>query len=131
MCDLRRSAYAPIFVAICGKPHGRSVLGLPRPPHSAHFAVVGLAGVCWFVLIYGGTDFVTSRRTLRVPIQFKAEQQIPFVPLAVWVYMTMYALFLMAPFVLRSPRTGERPRKSGRCPERLIARPGRSISSVR
>ena len=68
------------------------------------FTFVGLAGACWFVAIFGGTDFVTSRRTLRVAIHFEAEKQIPFVPEAVWVYMTMYALFLMAPFVLRSPR---------------------------
>lgn len=68
------------------------------------FAWVALAGACWFVLIFGGTDLVTSRRTWRVPIHFDAERQIPFVPAAVWIYMTMYALFLMAPFVLRSPR---------------------------
>jgi membrane-associated phospholipid phosphatase len=69
------------------------------------FVWVGLAGACWFVLIFGGADFVTSHRTLRVPIHFEAERQIPFVPGAVWVYMTLYALFLMAPFVLRSPRS--------------------------
>ena len=68
------------------------------------FAWVGLAGACWFVLIFAGTDFITSRRTWRVPIHFEAERQIPFVPAAVWAYMTIYALFLMAPFVLRSPR---------------------------
>ena len=68
------------------------------------FAWVGLASVCWFVLIYGGADFVTARRTLRVPVHFEAEKRIPFVPVAVWVYMTPYAAFVMAPFVLRSPR---------------------------
>ena len=66
------------------------------------FACAGLAGACWFVVIFGGADFVTSRRTLRVPVNFEAEQRIPLMPVAVWVYMTMYALLLMAPFVLRS-----------------------------
>jgi membrane-associated phospholipid phosphatase len=87
-----------------GSPIDDRFWGWPDRRTLRTFAWVGLAGACWFALIYGGTDFVTSRRTVRVPIHFEAELQIPFVPLAVWVYMTMYALFLMAPFVLRSPR---------------------------
>jgi membrane-associated phospholipid phosphatase len=67
------------------------------------FVWVGLAGASWFVLIYGGADYVTSRRALRIAVGFDAEQAIPFFAPAVWVYMTIYALFLMAPFVLRAP----------------------------
>ena len=89
------SGHSPIDDRFWGWPDRRTL---------RTFAFVGLAGACWFVLIFGSTDFVTSRRTLRVPVHFEAEEQIPFVPVAVWVYMTMYALFLMAPFVLRSPR---------------------------
>jgi membrane-associated phospholipid phosphatase len=87
-----------------GSPVDDRFWGRPDRRTLRTFAWVGLAGACWFALIYGGSDFVTSRRTLRVPIHFEVEQQIPFVPGAVWVYMTVYALFLIAPFVLRSPR---------------------------
>ena len=79
----------------CGWPDRRTL---------GTFVWVGLAGACWFVVIFVSTDLVTARRALRVPIHLEAEQRIPFVPAAVWLYMTMYALFLMAPFVLRSPR---------------------------
>jgi membrane-associated phospholipid phosphatase len=65
---------------------------------------VSLAGALWFAVMYGGADYVTSRRSLRVPVHFHAELQVPFIAAAVWIYMSIYALFLMAPFVLRSPR---------------------------
>lgn len=88
-----------------GCPIGDRFWGWPDRRTLRTFVWVGLAGACWFVVIFGGAEFVTSRRTLRIPIHFEAEPHIPFVPAAVWVYMSMYALFLMAPFVLRSPRT--------------------------
>jgi len=87
-----------------GSPVDDGFWGWPDRRTLRTFAWVGLAGACWFVAIFGGAEFVTSRRTLRVPIHFATEQHMPFVPGAVWVYMTMYGLFLMAPFVLRSPR---------------------------
>jgi membrane-associated phospholipid phosphatase len=65
---------------------------------------VALAGAAWFVLLYGGADYFTSRRSLRVPVHFEAELRIPFIASAVWIYMSIYALFLMCPFVLRSSR---------------------------
>jgi membrane-associated phospholipid phosphatase len=68
------------------------------------YAWVAAAGALWFLVVYGGADYVTSRRLLRVPIHFEAELRIPFVAAAAWVYMSIYALFLMAPLVLRSPR---------------------------
>jgi membrane-associated phospholipid phosphatase len=78
--------------------------GWPDLPTLRTFVWAGLGGACWFALIFGGSDFVTSHRTLRVAIHFETERRIPFVPAAVWVYMTIYALVLMAPFVLRSPQ---------------------------
>ena len=65
------------------------------------FVWVGTAGAIWFALIYGGADYVTSRRPFRV---FQAEKSIPAIPATVWAYMSIYALFLMGPFVLRSSR---------------------------
>jgi membrane-associated phospholipid phosphatase len=68
------------------------------------FVWVGTAGAIWFALIYGGADYVTSRRAFRVAVHVEAEKRIPAVPAAVWVYMSIYAVFLMGPFVLRSSR---------------------------
>jgi membrane-associated phospholipid phosphatase len=64
---------------------------------------VALAGAVWFALIYGGADYVTGRRATRIPVNFAWESRIPFVAPAAWLYMSVYALFAMAPFVLRSP----------------------------
>lgn len=68
------------------------------------FLLAGTASSAWFGLIYGASDLITSQRSFRVPVDFAWETAIPFVPEAVWIYMSIYALFLMAPFVLRSPR---------------------------
>lgn len=69
---------------------------------------VALAGAAWFGLVYGGTDYVTAQRSFRVRVHFEAELRIPFVAWTAWIYMSIYALFLMAPFTLRSPREVKR-----------------------
>jgi len=58
----------------------------------------------WFILVFGGCDFITAHRTLRVPIHFAAELRIPFVPAMTAVYMSIYLLFLAGPFILRTRR---------------------------
>jgi membrane-associated phospholipid phosphatase len=58
----------------------------------------------WFYLIYGGTNYVTGQRTLRIPVHFDWELDIPFVPASVLVYMSIYLLFAAAPFILRTRR---------------------------
>ena len=68
----------------------------------AAFLLVGTASSAWFVLLFGGSDLLTAHRSLRLPIHLPWERDIPLVPEAVWIYMTIYALFLMAPFVLRT-----------------------------
>jgi membrane-associated phospholipid phosphatase len=68
------------------------------------FLWAGTASACWFGLIFGASELLTAHRSLRIPIHFAWEQRIPLIPGAVWIYSSIYALFLMAPFVLRSPR---------------------------
>jgi membrane-associated phospholipid phosphatase len=58
----------------------------------------------WFMLVFGGCDFITAHRSLRVPIHFAAELRIPFVPAMTAVYMSIYLLFLAGPFILRTRR---------------------------
>ena len=62
------------------------------------------ASAAWFALVFGGADAATARRALRVPVAFAFERDLPLVPAAVWVYMSIYALFGLAPFVMRSAR---------------------------
>lgn len=58
----------------------------------------------WFALVYGGCDWLTAHRSLRVPIHLPIELSIPLIPGAVVVYMSVYLLFLAGPFIVRGQR---------------------------
>lgn len=55
----------------------------------------------WFTFVYCGCDWITAHRSLRVPIHPPIELSIPFIPGAIVVYMSIYALFLAGPFIVR------------------------------
>ena len=80
------------------------LLAWPGWKHLVFSTWVTLLGVIWFCLIYGGADAFTAHRHTRVRIHFDAELDIPFVPEAVVVYMSVYLLFLAAPFIVRHQR---------------------------
>lgn len=82
---------------------GRSepFFGWPGWKHLCYAAWLSLAGVLWFLLVYGGADALNARRAFRVPVHLNAELAIPFIPETVLIYMSIYLLFLAAPFVLR------------------------------
>lgn len=79
-------------------------LAWPGCAHLRYAALLSFANTLWFVLVYDGMDFLTARRSFRVPIHFPAELAIPFVPAMTLFYMSIYLLFWMAPFVLRTRR---------------------------
>ena len=81
-----------------------SFLAWPGWPHLRYAALLSFANTLWFVLVYGGMDALTARRSFRVPVHFPAELAIPFVPAMTLFYMSIYLLFWMAPFVLRTRR---------------------------
>ncbi len=58
----------------------------------------------WFALVYGGCDWLTAHRSLRVPIHLPIELSIPLIPGAVLIYMSIYVLFLIGPFIVRDRR---------------------------
>ncbi|HXJ60030.1 MAG TPA: phosphatase PAP2 family protein [Verrucomicrobiae bacterium] len=66
--------------------------------------LLSAANGVWFVIVYGGCDWFTAHRNLRVPIHLPIEMSIPLVPGAVLVYMSIYALFLAGPFIIRERR---------------------------
>lgn len=69
-----------------------------------YFAFLALAQTFWFGLIYGGADFLTAGRTLRLQVHLEVEKKLPFIPEAVLVYMSIYILFCAAPFTLHTRR---------------------------
>jgi len=79
-------------------------LAWPGWAHLRYAALLSIANTLWFVLVYGGMDALTARRTFRVPVHFPAELAIPFIPAMTLFYMSIYFLFWMAPFVLRTRR---------------------------
>jgi membrane-associated phospholipid phosphatase len=79
-------------------------LAWPGWAHLGYAALLSFANTLWFVLVYGGMDALTARRTFRVPVHFEGELAIPFVPAMTLFYMSLYLLFWMAPFVLRTRR---------------------------
>ena len=66
--------------------------------------LLSAANGVWFALVYGGCEWLTARRALRVPIHLPAELSIPLVPGAVVIYMSIYLLFLAGPFIVRERR---------------------------
>ena len=76
----------------------------PGWAHLRYAGLLSLANTLWFVLVYGGMDFLTARRSFRVPVHFPAELGIPFVPAMTVFYMSLYLLFFLATFILRTRR---------------------------
>jgi membrane-associated phospholipid phosphatase len=56
----------------------------------------------WFQFVYFGSDYITAHRKYRVPIHFNWELGIPLIPEMILFYMSIYGLFLIAPFILRT-----------------------------
>jgi len=55
-----------------------------------------------FVVVFGGGDFITAHREMRLHLYLQSEFAIPFIPSMVVAYMSIYLVFLPAPFVLRA-----------------------------
>jgi hypothetical protein len=76
----------------------------PSGAHWRHFALLyGLLSIL-FVVVFGGADWITRHHSVRIHAFWAFELSIPLVPWMVLPYMTMYAIFLWAPFLLRDER---------------------------
>ena len=58
----------------------------------------------WFAFVFLGANELTAQHALRVRVHLDVELQFPFVPAFTLIYMSLYALFLAVPFVLRTRR---------------------------
>ena len=83
---------------------GERFLGWPGWPFLRYAWLLSAANGVWFALVFGGCDWLTSHRSLRVPIHLPIELSIPLVPSAVVIYMSIYLLFLAGPFIVRERR---------------------------
>lgn len=83
---------------------GRRFLGWPGWPHLRFAWLLSALNGVWFAAVYAGCDWLTARRTLRVPIHLPVELSIPLIPGAVVIYMSIYVLFLAGPFIVRERR---------------------------
>ncbi|HXB58221.1 MAG TPA: phosphatase PAP2 family protein [Candidatus Acidoferrales bacterium] len=75
--------------------------GWPGWKHLRFAWLISLMGLLWFILVYGGADILTAHRSFRVRVYLDVELNIPFIPEAAIVYMSIYPLFIAAPFILR------------------------------
>jgi membrane-associated phospholipid phosphatase len=82
----------------------RPFLAWPGWPHLWFAWLLSAANGVWFFLIYGGSEWLTAHRSLRVPIHLPIELSIPLIPGAVVAYMSIYLLFLAGPFIVRERR---------------------------
>jgi len=79
-------------------------LAWPGWPHLVYACCLSLANGLWFLVVFGGCDLLTAHRTLRIPVHFAAELELPFVPAMTAIYMSIYLLFLAGPFIVRTRR---------------------------
>jgi len=75
-------------------------LAWPGWEHLRYATLLSVAGVLWFVIVYGAGDAFTAHRTLRMRVHLQSELEIPFIPEMALVYMSIYLLFLAAPFIV-------------------------------
>lgn len=76
----------------------------PGWAHVGYGVALGTAFTTWFSVIYGGASAITAMRALRVPIHTQAELALPLIPSMLVFYMSIYLLFLVEPFILRTRR---------------------------
>ena len=58
-------------------------------------------GVAFFS-VYPTCNWLTAQRSVTYPLYHSAELSIPFIPEFFWVYISMYLLFLLPPFLLNT-----------------------------
>jgi membrane-associated phospholipid phosphatase len=82
----------------------RPWLAWPGAAHLRFAAMLALVGGAWFALVYGGANAWTARRTEWWSVHLPFEPALPFVPEMIIIYVSLYSIFILAPFILRSRR---------------------------
>jgi membrane-associated phospholipid phosphatase len=69
-----------------------------------HWLAWGALVAAWFVLVYGGCNWLTARRDARVRVDFDFEREFPIVPWAAYVYLSINPLLWCSGLALHTPR---------------------------
>src|SRR5438876_9018748 len=85
----------------------RAFFGWPGWSLLAYVVFLGLVVTAWWILLFHGANAITVLRAFRVRLHTDLELQIPFIPAAVLLYMSIYLQFWSAPFILRQRREAE------------------------
>ena len=75
---------------------------LPPRTEVANLAIITAAFGLTFLLCYGGASALSAYVPWRVPLALSLDEQLPFIPGAAIIYLTISPMLLLAPFVLRS-----------------------------
>ena len=77
-------------------------VALPARAEMANLAIVTAIFALTFLLCYGGASALSAYVPWRVPMALALDEQLPFIPGAAILYLTIAPMLLLAPFVLRS-----------------------------
>jgi membrane-associated phospholipid phosphatase len=91
---LQRAAPAPVPAA--------PTIAWPGLPHVARTVRYSLLTTALFVVVFGGADAISRLHGHRVDLSTSADAVIPFVPETTLIYSSLYLMFWLVPFVLRT-----------------------------
>jgi hypothetical protein len=80
------------------------VLALPQGDALRGNLILALAFGTYFWIVYFAGDFVAAHAARRHHVALPFEADIPFVPWAAVIYLTVTPFFCLAPFVFRTPQ---------------------------
>jgi len=82
----------------------RPFLAWPGWPHLRFAWLETTLVAAWFAFVYMGANWVVTQRATRVRIHFDVELKLPLFPAFTVFYMSIYALLIAVPFILRTRR---------------------------
>ncbi|KAA5543765.1 hypothetical protein FYK55_11330 [Roseiconus nitratireducens] len=84
------------------------LLALPSGWQFLRAVVSAIGLLALFLVVYGGADYLTSLHRRRVRVDLPCEQSLPFIPELTLGYSSIYVMFAVIPFLLRSKRSLDR-----------------------
>jgi len=78
------------------------VFSLPRSDTAFRHSFLAVLFLLFFLLVYGGSSALSGFIPYSMSVDFSFEKNIPYVPLAAPVYVSLNLMLLMAPLLLRT-----------------------------
>jgi len=77
-------------------------LAWPEPSLAKRAGLWALVIGAEWLLLFQGADWLASRRSLQLSVQWPGEERIPLVPSLTLAYSSLYLMFALTPFLLRT-----------------------------